>query len=146
LPKQIRRCCVPVPDFVTRFLLSDPDPQQPIAPQLARFILRETGGVKVDIDEFNTQELPEHMLFNFRVIDDGKQEIGMGRDLIALQKQFGQAAQLTFRDTSAEFERDDVKTWDFGELPESIQFARGRQQLTGYPALTLEEDRVAIRL
>mgnify|MGYP003353781401 CR=1 FL=1 len=41
--------------------------------------------------------------------DDGKQEIGMGRDLIALQKQFGQAAQLTFRDTSAEFERDDVK-------------------------------------
>lgn len=146
LPKQIRRCCVPVPDFITRFLLTVPDLQQPIAPQLARFILRETGGVKVDIDAFNTQELPEHMLFNFRVIDDGKQEIGMGRDLIALQKQFGQAAQLTFRDTSAEFERDDVKTWDFGELPESIQFARGRQQLTGYPALTLEEDRVAIRL
>ncbi|WP_047250087.1 ATP-dependent RNA helicase HrpA [Chromobacterium subtsugae] len=146
LPKQIRRCCVPVPDFVTRFLLSNPDLQQPIAPQLARFILRETGGVKVDIDEFNAQELPEHMLFNFRVIDDGKQEIGLGRDLAALQKQFGQAAQLTFRDTSADFERDDVKTWDFGELPESIQFARGRQQLTGYPALTLEDDKVAIRL
>ncbi|MGR2663084.1 ATP-dependent RNA helicase HrpA [Chromobacterium haemolyticum] len=146
LPKQIRRCCVPVPDFVTRFLSGNPDPQQPIAPQLARFILRETGGVKVDIDDFRAQELPAHLLFNFRVIDDGKQEIGLGRDLLALQKQFGQAAQLTFRDTSAEFERDEVSNWDFGELPESIQFARGRQQLTGYPALTLEQDKVAIRL
>lgn len=146
LPKQIRRCCVPVPDFVTRFLSVNPDQQQPIAPQLARFILRETGGVKVDIDDFRAQELPAHLLFNFRVIDDGKQEIGLGRDLLALQKQFGQAAQLTFRDTSAEFERDDVSSWDFGELPESIQFARGRQQLTGYPALTLEQDKVAIRL
>ncbi|SCK30261.1 ATP-dependent RNA helicase HrpA [Vogesella sp. LIG4] len=150
LPKQIRRSCVPVPDFVTRFLLTNPDQFKPIAPQLAHFILRETGGVKVDPLEFDTVELPPHLQFNFRIIDDGKQEIGMGRDLIALQKQFGQAAQLTFRDTSAEFERDHVEAWDFGELPQAIQFARGRQQLTGFPALTLENDgkgeHVAIRL
>ncbi len=146
LPKQIRRTCVPVPDFITRFLSTNPDTQQAIAPQLARFILRETGGLKVELESFQQQELPAHMLFNFRVIDDGKQEIGLGRDLLALQKQFGQAAQLTFRDTSAEFERDDVSSWDFGELPESIQFARGRQQLTGFPALSIEQDKVAIRL
>jgi len=150
LPKQIRRCCVPVPDFVTQFLLGNPDTQQPIAPQLAHFILRHTGGLKVDPLEFATMELPAHLLFNFRIVDDGKQEIGMGRDLLALQKQFGQAAQLTFRDTSAEFERDNVEAWDFGELPQAIQFARGRQQLTGFPALTIETDakgeRVAIRL
>ena len=146
-PKQIRRLCVPVPDFVTRFLSGEPDMDAPIAPQLARFILRESGGVRVDEAGFYAHPLPEHLLFNFRVIDDGKQEIGLGRDLAALQKQFGQAAQLTFRDTSAEFERENVTAWDIGELPESIQFARGRQQLTGYPALTLEaEGRVALRL
>jgi ATP-dependent helicase HrpA len=146
LPKQIRRNCVPVPDFVTRFLDWKVDKQKNIAPQLAHFILRETGGLKVDPAELEAVELPAHCHFNIRVIDDGKQELGMGRDLIALQKQFGQAAQLTFRDSSLDFERDDVKTWDFGELPQSIQFARGRQQLTGYPALALEDDRVAIRL
>jgi len=150
LPKQIRRCCVPVPDFVTQFLLSEPDQHKPIAPQLAHFILRHTGGLKVDPLAFSQAELPPHLLFNFRIVDDGKQEIGMGRDLLALQKQFGQAAQLTFRDTSAEFERDKVEAWDFGELPQAIQFARGRQQLTGFPALTIESDargeRVAIRL
>ena len=150
LPKQIRRSCVPVPDFVTKFLLTEPDTSKPIAPQLAHYILRHTGGVKVDPLEFDTMELPPHLLFNFRIVDDGKQEIGMGRDLLALQKQFGQAAQLTFRDTSAEFERDHVEAWDFGELPQAIQFARGRQQLTGFPALTIEADakgeHVAIRL
>jgi len=150
LPKQIRRNCVPVPDFVTKFLLTEPDTSKPIAPQLAHYILRHTGGVKVDPLEFDTMELPPHLLFNFRIVDDGKQEIGMGRDLLALQKQFGQAAQLTFRDTSAEFERDHVEAWDFGELPQAIQFARGRQQLTGFPALTIETDakgeHVAIRL
>lgn len=151
LPKQIRRCCVPVPDFVTRFLSSGPDTEQPIAPQLARFILRDTGGIRVDEADLAPASLPEHLLFNLRVVDDGKQELGMGRDLVTLQRQFGQAAQLTFRDSTQEFERDDVKAWDFGDLPATLQFARGRQQLTGYPALTVERDdkgepRVAIRL
>ena len=145
LPKQVRRNCVPVPDFVTRFLDSTPDRTLPIAPQLATFIWRASAQ-KLDADAFASAELPPHLLFNFRIIDDGKQEIGMGRDLIALQRQFGQAAQLTFRDTSAEFERDNVTSWDFGDLPASIQFARGRQQLTGYPALTLEHDTIALRL
>ncbi|KZE34900.1 ATP-dependent RNA helicase HrpA [Crenobacter luteus] len=146
LPKQIRRSCVPVPDFVTRFLDWKVDRSEPIAPQLARFILRETGGLKVEAEDFAGIELPAHCLFNFRVIDDGKQELGMGRDLIELQKQFGQAAQLAFSDSTLDIERDDVKTWDFGELPASIKFARGRAQLTGYPALCLEDDKVAIRL
>lgn len=147
LPKQQRRHCVPVPDFVTRFLVNrHVNVTQPIAPQLAQFILRETGGVVVDSETLLKQVLPTHCLFNFRVIDDNKNELGMGRDLQVLKQQFGQVAQLTFRDSAAGMERDDVQSWDFGELPVSIQFARGRQQLTGFPALACEEDKIAIRL
>jgi ATP-dependent helicase HrpA len=145
LPKQIRRNCVPVPEFVTRFLDSRPDQSAALAPQLAAFVARATGQ-KPEPDAWAGFELPPHLRFNFRIIDDGKQEIGCDRDLAALQRQFGQAAQLTFRDTSAEFERDNVTSWDFGDLPPAIQFARGRQQLTGYPALTLEQASIAIRL
>ncbi|MBV8647191.1 ATP-dependent RNA helicase HrpA [Paludibacterium sp.] len=145
LPKQIRRNCVPVPDFVTRFLAAEPDMAQPLSSQLADFVAKATRE-HPGPDAFAQAELPPHLLFNFRVIDDGKQELGTGRDLLQLQRQFGQAAQLTFRDTSAEFERDDVTSWDFGDLPATIQFARGRQQLTGYPALTIEQERIALRL
>jgi ATP-dependent helicase HrpA len=145
LPKQIRRACVPVPDFVTRFLSAAPDQNASLTQQLLAFVTRETGQ-KLDADAFAGTELPPHLRFNYRVVDDGRQEIGLGRDLVALQRQFGQAAQLTFRDTSAEFERDQVDSWDMGDLPPSIQFARGRQQLTGYPALALEEQGIALRL
>lgn len=145
LPKQLRRSCVPVPDFVTRFLESEPERTQPLLPQLARFVAR-AAGEPVSEDAFDPSLLAPYLRFNYRVIDDGRQELGMDRDLDALQHQFGQAAQLTFRDTSAEFERDDVTSWDIGDLPASIRFARGRQQLTGFPALTREHDRIALRL
>ncbi len=145
LPKPIRRACVPVPDFTTRFLSSRPNLHDALIPQLVAFIARETQQ-KVEIETLLAAELPAHCAFNIRVLDDGKQELGMGRDLLALQKQFGQAAQLTFRDSALDMERDHVTTWDFGELPASIQFARGRQQLEGFPALSIEEDRIAIRL
>jgi ATP-dependent helicase HrpA len=43
-------------------------------------------------------------------------------------------------------ERDDVKRWDFGDLPEEIAFTRGGKRLTGFPALANAEGRVAIKL
>ncbi|MDK4535894.1 DUF3418 domain-containing protein, partial [Kingella kingae] len=78
---------------------------------------------------------------------DGGQELTMGRDLVQLQQQLGQVASMTFRNNTQEFERDNIKTWDIGKLPESVKFARGKQQLTGYIGLQQEKDgNIALRL
>ena len=151
LPKQIRRICVPVPDFITRFLDSNPDQNAPIQPQLAHAIAKSAGDMRlldqIDLAEWQAVKLPDHNYFNIRVIDDGGQELAMGRDLIALQNQLGQAAAVTFRDNSSDFERDNVTTWDIGKLPEKIQFARGKQQLTGYLGLQQQKNgHIALRL
>ncbi|WP_300483688.1 DUF3418 domain-containing protein [uncultured Neisseria sp.] len=151
LPKQIRRICVPVPDFITKFLESNPDRQAAIIPQLAHFIAKSAGDMRIfeqiDQDAWAAQELPEHCYLNLRIIDDGGQELAGGRKLHELQQQLGQAAAVTFRDNTQEFERDNVTTWDIGTLPESIKFARGKQQLTGYLSLQKEKDgRIALRL
>ena len=151
LPKQIRRICVPVPDFITKFLESNPDRQAAIIPQLAHFIAKSAGDMRIleqiDQDAWVAQELPEHCYLNLRIIDDGGQELAGGRKLHELQQQLGQAAAVTFRDNTQEFERDNVTTWDIGTLPESIKFARGKQQLTGYLGLQREKDgRIALRL
>ena len=151
LPKQIRRICVPVPDFITKFLESNPDRQAAIIPQLAHFIAKSAGDMRIfeqiDQDAWAAQELPEHCYLNLRIIDDGGQELAGGRKLYELQQQLGQAAAVTFRDNTQEFERDNVTTWDIGTLPESIKFARGKQQLTGYLGLQKEKDgRIALRL
>ena len=151
LPKQIRRICVPVPDFITKFLESNPNRQAAIIPQLAHFIAKSAGDMRIleqiDQDAWAAQELPEHCYLNLRIIDDGGQELAGGRKLHELQQQLGQAAAVTFRDNTQEFERDNVTTWDIGTLPESIKFARGKQQLTGYLGLQKEKDgRIALRL
>lgn len=151
LPKQIRRICVPVPDFITKFLESNPDRQAAIIPQLAHFIAKSAGDMRIleqiDQDAWAAQELPEHCYLNLRIVDDGGQELAGGRKLHELQQQLGQAAAVTFRDNTQEFERDNVTAWDIGTLPESIKFARGKQQLTGYLGLQKEKDgRIALRL
>lgn len=151
LPKQIRRICVPVPEFITQFLESNPDRQAAIIPQLAHFIAKSAGDMRIfeqiDQDAWAAQELPEHCYFNLRIIDDGGQELTIGRDLIQIQQQLGKAATTTFRDNTQEFERDNITAWDIGTLPESIKFARGKQQLTGYLGLQKEKDgRIAMRL
>ena len=151
LPKQIRRICVPVPDFITKFLESNPDRKVAIIPQLAHFIAKSAGDMRIleqiDQDAWAAQELPEHCYLNLRIIDDGGQELAGGRKLHELQQQLGQAAAVTFRDNTQEFERDNVTAWDIGTLPESIKFARGKQQLTGYLGLQKEKDgHIALRL
>ncbi|HFC5385690.1 TPA: DUF3418 domain-containing protein [Neisseria gonorrhoeae] len=150
LPKQIRRICVPVPEFITQFLSQNPDRNAPILPQLAQAIAKTAGDIRIleqiNQDEWAAFRLPEHCYFNLRIIDDGGQELAMGRDLIQIQQQLGKAA-TTFRDNTQEFERDNVTAWDIGILPESIKFARGKQQLTGYLGLQKEKDgRIALRL
>lgn len=151
LPKQIRRICVPVPEFITHFLNQNPDQNAPILPQLAQAIAKYAGDMRlleqIDLDEWTAFRLPEHCYFNLRIVDDGGQELAMGRDLVQLQQQLGQVASMTFRDNTQEFERDNIKTWDIGKLPESVKFARGKQQLVGYLGLQKEKDgKIALRL
>lgn len=151
LPKQIRRICVPVPEFITHFLNQNPDQNAPILPQLAQAIAKYAGDMRlleqIDLNEWAAFRLPEHCYFNLKIVDDGGQELAMGRDLVQLQQQLGQVASMTFRDNTQEFERDNIKTWDIGKLPESVKFARGKQQLTGYIGLQQEKDgNIALRL
>ena len=147
LPKQLRRHLFPLPERVTEFLESRDESR--IAPQLtaelARFVHRAVGA-PVGMDVWDGVELPLHLMMSYRVVDDAGRELAMGRDLTALQAQLGQAAQLTFAQAEPGIERDGVRSWDFGDLPEQISFTRDGRKLTGYPALVDSGDCVAVRL
>ncbi|HYG31919.1 MAG TPA: DUF3418 domain-containing protein, partial [Methylophilaceae bacterium] len=90
----------------------------------------------------------DHLSMNFQVVDDAGQELATGRDWNALKAQLGQAAQLTFRTNAhtPDIEREGLKQWDFGDLPESLAFTRDGSTLTGYPAVEDNGDSVAVRL
>ncbi|ODT64603.1 MAG: ATP-dependent RNA helicase HrpA [Nitrosomonadales bacterium SCN 54-20] len=158
LPKQIRRHVVPVPEFVTQFLESaehaaatSPSAPSPslLTETLARFIQTKTG-ITVPPDAWRDEKPPPHLMMNYRIVDDAEQELAMNRDLGQLKAQLGQAAQLMFsRSESGEhnpLERDDVKHWDFGDLPQEITFSRADKNMIGFPALAEREGKVSIRL
>ncbi len=144
LPKTIRRVCVPVPEFVTGFLTAHPQ-QPPLLPALASFIQQQTT-LKVRPEELDISSLAPHHLMNFKVVDEQGRELGMGRDWHALKQQLGSAAQLTFRSGSPDIEKQGLKQWDFGDLPETLSFSKQGRQLTGYPALEDQGESVAIKL
>jgi ATP-dependent helicase HrpA len=146
LPKTFRRVCVPVPDFVTGFLEQAKVGAQPILVALVEYIQQQTS-LKLGIDDFMIDKLPEHFFMNFSIIDEKQRELGMSRDWHGLKNQLGNAAQLTFRKgTTNNIEKSGIKQWDFGDLPATLTFSKEGHQLTGYPALEDQIDSVAIKL
>lgn len=146
LPKTFRRVCVPVPDFVTGFLSQAKVGTQPILIALVNYIQQQTS-LKLGVDDFMIDKLPAHFFMNFSVIDEKQRELGMSRDWHALKNQLGNAAQLTFRNSTANhIEKSGILQWDFGDLPATLTFSKEGHQLTGYPALEDQIDSVAIKL
>ncbi|MBM3340666.1 MAG: ATP-dependent RNA helicase HrpA [Betaproteobacteria bacterium] len=147
LPKNLRRNLFPLPEQVTAFL-SEHNASKPFVQALADFV-RGRAGQQVNTDVWSGADLPAHLNMNFRVIDDAGRELASGRDLAALKAQLGQAAQLTFGEAGKKetgIERDNIRVWDFGDLPKELSFTRSGRKLTGYPALADERESVAIRL
>lgn len=144
LPKALRRVCVPVPDFVTGFL-EQANHQQPLLPALAEYIQQKTG-LKLSVEDFDLNAVTDHLLMNFRIVDEKQHELATGRDWNALKAQLGSAAQLTFRSNSPSIEKTGLKQWDFGDLPKTLTFTKDGHQLTGYPALEDNKENVAVKL
>lgn len=144
LPKTLRRFCTPVPDFVTSFLEQARVGEGSLYDALAAYIQHRTS-CKIAPSDW-LKDIPPHLMMNFRVVDDAGHELAMGRDWDALRNQLGRAAQLAFHNTPLGIEKSGLKQWDFGDLPEKLDFTRDGQRVTGYPALVDEVESVGLKL
>ena len=146
LPKAFRRVCVPVPEFVTGFLeQTNHEYNTQILETLAAYIQQKTT-LKITKEDWDLSEISPHYLMNFSVIDDAGRELAMGRDWNALKIQLGSAAQLTFRNTLPDIEKTGLKQWDFGDLPQTLNFERDGLKVVGYPAIEDEIKSVSVKL
>jgi ATP-dependent helicase HrpA len=136
---------LPRPAYGERMRVRGDEVLPPFELALRRFIQRRIGE-PIPEHPWKDKELPAHLRMNFRIVDDAGRELATGRDLLTLKGQLGQAAQLTFGQSDPGIEREGIRAWDFGDLPEKLSFKRGGRALTGYPALVDEGASVAIRL
>jgi len=149
LPKGWRNRLTPPAEVVTAFLESTESDLSAAGAELAdalRVFLSARLGEAVPADIWDGAELPPHLRVNVRIVDASGKELAQSRDLSELRTQLGEAAQLSFAAAGPEFERTGIRSWDFGDLPDTLTVERAGRRLTGYPALVVDGDSAALRL
>lgn len=146
LPKSLRRNFVPAVNFARAALQALRADDASFTEVFARQLLRMTG-IEVPADAWQLDALPQHLLMNFRVVDETGKTLDEGRDLLQLQQAMaGQVRQTLSEIPLAGVERKGITSWDFGELPESVETQSGGLTLRAWPALVDCKESVAIRL
>lgn len=146
LPHKLRSACVPVPEFVTAAMGQIKPGEQTLVEALAGFVALHKK-ISVPPEAWPVESLPAHLQMNFSLVSETGDEIASSRDLAELRQRFGgQAAQSFDSVLSSTFERDSVTSWNFGELPQKLEFQRHGQTLLGYPALQYRDGHIALRL
>ena len=165
LPQKLRRHCVPLPDYAAGFAERIHAAKKFCTGELLDALIvdvREQTTVMVRSTDFKIETLPAHHFMNFKIIDEHGRQLEMGRNLPALQAEFGGQAREQFQkiaeqtvpvagrdepiaaqasatakavavNTPSHYQR--LSTWSFGPLPELLEIQQGRQTLIGFPAL-----------
>ena len=145
LPKNLRRNFVPLPQYVTALMERLQVGEGSLTAAMTQAI-RALTRLEVPGEAWDVDDLPPFLRMNYEVVDDDDgRELAMGRDLAALRARLGVKARKQFSESARHaFERQGITAWDFGELPEQIEFSRGGQQLIGHPAIVDQGAGVAL--
>ncbi|MEM9083321.1 MAG: ATP-dependent RNA helicase HrpA, partial [Planctomycetota bacterium] len=148
LPKPIRRQFVPISEYAERIasalrhLNAEGSFREAVRAELQRM-----SGVPIPDDAMRTAEIPEHLRMNFRVLDGDGEVLDESRDLNVLRQKLSKEMHARLTDAADEaYRRDGITTWDFGELPEVVEFERSGTTLKGWPALVDQGSSVSLRL
>jgi ATP-dependent helicase HrpA len=145
LPKTLRRNFVPAPNYAKAFLARVTAGEEPLLDALERELLRTTG-VRVPREAWGLERLPAHLRATFRVVDDGGELVGVGKDLAELRRRFEPRLAGALSEAASTVEQVGLTDWTFDVLPDTFEQTRAGHQVKGYPALVDEGSTVAIRV
>jgi ATP-dependent helicase HrpA len=100
LPQKLRRHCVPLPDYATGFCDRVHAAKKFGLGSLLDAVMADVRiqtTVMVKAADFKIETLPAHHFMNFKIIDEHGRQLDMGRNLAALQAEFGTQAREQFQ-------------------------------------------------
>tara|TARA_B100001059_G_scaffold236557_1_gene287756 strand:+ start:2335 stop:6270 length:3936 start_codon:yes stop_codon:yes gene_type:complete len=145
LPKPIRKQLVPVPNTVEEFLRKASPSDGGLFVQMVQFLYNNFR-IKIELEELRSIELDDHFKMNYQVVD-GNKVIGQGRNLAQLIEEYegvGQAQATVL--TDKEFDRLEIKQWDFSSLPKVTERELHGLKVRMYPMLVDKETHVDMTL
>ncbi|MHC1763888.1 MAG: ATP-dependent RNA helicase HrpA [Verrucomicrobiia bacterium] len=141
-------------------------PLMPIAPKVAelaallpadagldglRQLVREKYGVAIPADAWRRELLPDHLRPRIAVTGQHEKIVAAGRDLEALKRDIEKhetpLEQQAWARAMQKWERYDLRTWSFGDVPESMHVADiGGAALIAIPGLQVDDGGVHLKL
>jgi ATP-dependent helicase HrpA len=145
LPKQTRRL-YDASALAERVLASPGRGTRRLVEVVREEMQRLSGLPAPALDEVE-RALPDYLRMFVRVVDKEGEVVASGRDPVALKRGLKDRVRSSLATmASGTFNRDQVVSWDFGELPESVRVERAGVVAEAYPALVDEGERLAIRV
>ena len=141
LPKNIRRQVVPAADWAAKAAATLPEtPQGNLLTTMAK-ALQSLSGAIVTANDFDALRLPDHLRMTYRVLGSTGKNMGTDKNLEKLQRGLADksrdaVAEVAERVTSP-LERDGLTSWDFAELPRTVDAKHGGNTVRAYPALVV---------
>ncbi len=151
LPQKLRRHCVPVPEFAAAFCAAAKPSDTPLLQALARYV-REQKQIDVPLDAFRLEQLPAHLLMNFRVVDEHGRQLGMSRNFAQLRGEWAPKQTVVAPAATAKTVAPQPKSngeryadWRFGDFRPTRDELRAGQTITVFNALVDEGDAVSLQ-
>lgn len=153
LPKAVRKKLVPVSETARQLARMVPLHQGPLVDALEKILLQKYQ-VRIERGQWpDPESLPAHLRARFQLEDRSGKIVATSRSLDDFShegtRKPGQGhATIIPSPMRQKWERDDITTWDFAELPSRIPITGKIEELIGfaYPALTGQGQSVSIRL
>jgi ATP-dependent helicase HrpA len=145
LPKDLRRKLIPAADTAQRVVQEIGYGDGSFAWAVAR-ALSKIAGESIPPDAFAGERLSEYLRMRIRVVDAAGRTLAIGRDLALLRQQLWQAGHDDSSLSDAEWIRQGITAWDFGDLPERVEHRHGEVLLAGYPAVVDRQTSVGLEL
>lgn len=146
LPKNVRRNLIPVPDTAREVASNLRFAEGDLLGQV-RKLLSAKAGEAIPAELFDPAKLPPHLRMNVRVVDERGKTLGVGRDLRELRADLGVKQDLsTIASNATSWHRDGLTKWDFGDLPEQVEFSHGGIRMVGFPTLDDLGEAAGLRL
>ncbi len=147
LPQKLRRHLVPVPEFSAAFCRDMIPSNLPLLQALARYI-REQKQLDVPLEAFRLEQLPQHLLMNYRVVDEHGRQLGMSRNFAQLHGELAPRTvvqpQTLSVEKGVEVSEQRYIAWTFGSFEETRNVLRAGQSVTLYNALVDVEEAVEL--
>jgi ATP-dependent helicase HrpA len=91
---------VPLPDYADAFIAAVPFGGGSLIDALLKHV-RDKTQLDIKRNDFKLEQVPAHLMMNFRVVDEHGRQLGMGRNLAALKAELGGQARSAFQALAA---------------------------------------------